>query len=98
MSSEGSCIRNLRVILILFEKVSGMRINFHKSELIPLHLDPESVHDLSHILHCPIDSLPFKYLGVPIHFERLRRKDLQHVINKLVKRIAEWRGWHIVVN
>jgi hypothetical protein len=38
MSSEDNCIKNLRIILMLFEKVSGMRINFHKSELIPVNL------------------------------------------------------------
>jgi hypothetical protein len=92
MSSEGSCIRNLRVILMLFEKVFGMRINFHKSELIPLNLEHESVHEISHLLHCPVGSLPFRYLGVPIRFERLSREDLQHVINKLVKMIVGWRG------
>jgi hypothetical protein len=91
MSSGGRCIRNLRVILSLFEKVSRMKINFHKSEIIPLNLEPESVHEISHLLHCPVGSLPFSYLGVPIHFERLRRGDLQPVINKLIKKIAGWR-------
>jgi hypothetical protein len=92
MSSEGSCIRNLRVILMLFDKVSRMRINFHKSEHVPLNLEPESVHEISHLLHCHVGSLPFRYLGVHIHFKRLKREDLQPIINKPIKRIAGWRG------
>jgi hypothetical protein len=49
---------------MLFEQVSGMRINFHKSEVIPLNLEEDVVHDISHILACPIGALPFRYLGV----------------------------------
>jgi hypothetical protein len=41
---------------------------------------------------CPIGCLPFKYLGVPIHFERLKREDLQPIIDKLIRKITGWRG------
>jgi hypothetical protein len=44
------------------------------------------------VLCCPIGTLSFKYLWVPIHFEKLKREDLQPVIDKLVKRAAGWRG------
>jgi hypothetical protein len=30
---------NLRWILTCFEQISGMRVNFHKSELIPINMD-----------------------------------------------------------
>jgi hypothetical protein len=41
---------------------------------------------------CPVGgNLPFKYLGVPLHFEKLRREDLQPIIDKLIKRSAGWR-------
>jgi hypothetical protein len=47
-------IRNLKVILCLFEMVSGVRINFHKSEIIPLNLDLEASHAVAHELSCPL--------------------------------------------
>jgi hypothetical protein len=59
-------IGNLKLVLNLFERVSGMRINFHKSELIPMNLGEEACHEISHILTCPMGSLPFKCLGVPL--------------------------------
>jgi hypothetical protein len=31
----------MKVVLMLFEKVSGMRINLNKSEFIPMNLDME---------------------------------------------------------
>jgi hypothetical protein len=33
-----------------------------------------------------------KYLGVPLHFEKLRREDLQPLIDSLLSRMAGWRG------
>jgi hypothetical protein len=77
---------------MLFEQVSGMRINFHKSECIPLNVEDSIVHEITHILNCPVGSLPFRYLGVPLHFEKLKREDLQPIIDKSIKRIAGWRG------
>jgi hypothetical protein len=81
-------LRNLRVVLSLFESIFGMRINFNKSEFIPLNLREELVHEIDHSLVCCTGSLPFMYLGVPLHFEKLKRKDVQPLVDKLVKRIA----------
>jgi hypothetical protein len=47
---------------------------------------------LPNVLNCPIGSLPIKYLGVPLHFEKLKREDLQPILDKFIKRIADWRG------
>jgi hypothetical protein len=38
---------NLKGILLWFEQISGMRVNFHKSELIPMNLTKVEAHDLS---------------------------------------------------
>jgi hypothetical protein len=75
---------------MLFENISGMRINFNKSEVVPMNLTDEEVHEVSHILNCPVGTLPFKYLGVPIHFEKLKREDLHPAVDKLIKRVVGW--------
>jgi hypothetical protein len=31
-------------------------------------------------------------LGIPLHYDKLRRADLQPLIDKILKRIAGWRG------
>jgi hypothetical protein len=69
-------LRNLKSVLAIFEQISGMRINFHKSELVPLNLDPDETHDIAHIFSCPVGTFPIRYLGVPLHFEKLRREDI----------------------
>jgi hypothetical protein len=91
-SVENAHLRNLKCILLWFEQVSGMRINFHKSEIVPFNLDERRIHMISLLFGCPIGSLPMKYLGVPLHVDRLRREDIQSVVDKIVKKIAGWRG------
>jgi hypothetical protein len=82
-------------VLSLFESISGMRINFNKSEFIPLNLGDELVHEIGHSLLCCTGSLPFRNLGVPLHFKKLKREDVQPLVDKLVKRITGWR-WRLL--
>jgi hypothetical protein len=41
---------------------------------------------------CKIRKFPFTYLGVPLHYEKLRREDIQPVMIKIMKMIAGWKG------
>ena len=41
---------------------------------------------------CKLASFPCKYLGVPIHFSKLKKEDLQPVVDKTIKRYGGWRG------
>ena len=55
----------LRMILIWFEAVSGLKINLGKSELVPVGV----VHNfdlLLNVLGCKQDTLPMKYLGLSL--------------------------------
>jgi hypothetical protein len=89
---DKNALRKLNIVLMLFDRVSGMKINFNKSEFVPMNLVDGEVHEVAHILDCPNGSIHFKYLGVPIHFEKLKREDLQPVVGKLIKRVVDWRG------
>jgi hypothetical protein len=43
---------NLKWILSCFEQISGMRINFHKSELIPINIEPKELLPFIEIFQC----------------------------------------------
>jgi hypothetical protein len=84
--------KNLKWVLTCFEQVSGMKVNYNKNELVPINLDENEIADFKEVFDCVVGSFPIKYLGVPLHHEKLRREDLQPIIDKILKRIAEWRG------
>jgi hypothetical protein len=77
---------------MLFERLFGMRINFNKNESIPTNLVDDEIHEISHILSCLWGLSLSSTFGVPIHFEKLKREELQPVVNKLIKRVVGWRG------
>jgi hypothetical protein len=68
-----------------------MKINFLKSEIVPMNMGEEVIHEISHILSCPVSSFLIKYLGIPLHFEKLKREVLQPILDKMIKGIAGWR-------
>ena len=67
--------KNLKLVLVAFEKLSGLKINFHKSELFCFGLAKERSKEFSELFGCNQGALPFKYLGIPMHFHRLLKKD-----------------------
>jgi hypothetical protein len=59
--------RNLKVILCLFEQMSGLKINFAKSDICCLGGALDREEDFERILTCKSGLLQMKYLGVPIN-------------------------------
>lgn len=62
---------NLKMILCAFEQVSGLNINFHKSEIICFGRAKETEQQYSSLFGCQTGDYPFKYLGIPMHYRRL---------------------------
>jgi hypothetical protein len=41
---------------------------------------------------CRLGTFPFTYLGVLLHYDKLRREDIQPILDKIIKRVAGWKG------
>jgi hypothetical protein len=50
-SANSSHLSNLKVVLMWFEQIFGMRVNFHKSEMIPMNLDAVEIRIAAQILN-----------------------------------------------
>lgn len=79
--NQSSC--NLKLILTYFEEIFGIRINYHKSELILVGVGDEDVVPFLENFQCVACSFPIKYLGVPLHYNKLTRADLQPILDKI---------------
>ena len=84
--------RALKWMLSCFEQLSGLKINYDKSDLVPIGMDHEETKNFAQIFCCKIGSFPFKYLGVPLYHSKLGSEDLQPVVDKILKRVAGWKG------
>ena len=84
--------KNMKIILCAFEQLSGLKINFHKSELFCYGEAKEHMEQYSQIFRCEIGNLPFRYLGIPMNHKRLNNKDWKMVEDRFQKKLSSWKG------
>jgi hypothetical protein len=84
-------VEALKLLLQGFENMSGLRINYTKSELIPLNISQQEGTTLANILGCKVGKLPITYLGTPLHWKKLNKNDWNFLINKIEKKITLWK-------
>jgi len=84
--------QNLKLILCAFEQLSGLKINFHKSELFCFGEAKEFEDHYMQLFGCNTGSFPIRYLGIPIHYRRLSNSDWLRVQEWLEKRLSSWKG------
>src|SRR4051812_15894141 len=58
--------RNLKLLLYLFESMSGLKINFEKSEVMMVLEDENKLFNYAELFNCQKGSWPIKYLGLPV--------------------------------
>jgi len=88
---------NMKMILCAFEQLSGLKINFHKSEIFCFGQAKEMEHHYSQLFGCQSGMYPFRYLGIPMHFRKLRNADWRIVEEKFEKKLSSWKGKHMSV-
>jgi hypothetical protein len=67
--------KNLKLVLSAFEKLSGFKINFHKSELFCFGETRDKSSDYVELFGCKEGEFPFRYLGIPMSHRRLSNSD-----------------------
>ena len=83
---------NMKLILSFFEQLSGLKINFHKSEIYCFGKAKERKVEYQNIFGCESGALPFKYLGIPIHYRRLLNKEWKSVEDRIEKKLGALVG------
>jgi hypothetical protein len=65
--------KNLKLALSAFQKLSGLKINFHKSEVFSFGETKERVY--VELFGCKEGTWPYRYLGIPMSPRKLFNKD-----------------------
>ncbi|KAM0848981.1 hypothetical protein ACQ4PT_026664 [Festuca glaucescens] len=63
-----------------------------KTEVFPVRCDEVDLADILADFPAKIATFPGKYLGLPLHFRRLRKVDLQLLIDKIAGKLLGWIG------
>jgi hypothetical protein len=83
---------NMKLILCIFEQLSRLKINFHKSEVFCFGKAKEVEDEYITLFGCPAGSFPFRYLGIPIDFRKLKNGEWKLVEDRFERKLASWLG------
>src|SRR5262249_3987981 len=89
-SADMDQLDTLKVILLFFEALSGLRANFQKSFMIPMG-NINNISQLAENLGCAVSHLPTTYLGLPLGARHNSLLIWEPIISRCVKKLANWK-------
>jgi hypothetical protein len=92
LENEDLSIANLKFILICFELLSGLKINYHKSEVVVMGVDAQEQARVANLLNFREGAFPFRYLGFPMSDKKHTIADMEPVVATFGGRMEPWQG------
>jgi len=82
----------MHAVLLLFEEMSRLKVNFHKSMLTGVNINETWLAEASLVMNCRRRSYPFVYLGIPIGGDSKKLSFWKPVIDRIVARLSMWNN------
>jgi hypothetical protein len=92
VEGDEDSIIHMKFILYCFEWLSGLKINYHKSEAYIFGMGQKEQWRIANMLNCQLGVLPMKYLGMPISDGSLGMVAFNCLVKKVANRIPPWKG------
>ncbi|KAE8810171.1 ABC transporter G family member 37 [Hordeum vulgare] len=92
VQGSASDIAHLKFLLLCFQEMFALTINFSKSEVMVLGYTYEEKLSIANRLNCRLRTFPTTYLGMPINDSRILEKDLRLAVDKFQHRVESWQG------
>ena len=87
--------KNLKLLLCAFEQLSGLKINFHKSEIFCYGAAKEMEESYTHLFGCNAGEYLFRYLGIPMHHRQLLNSEWRKVEERFQKKLSCWKAKYL---
>ena len=87
--------KNLKLLLCAFEQLSGLKINFHKSEIFCYGAAKEMQDFYTNLFGCNAGEYPFRYLGIPMHHRKLLNSEWGKVEERFEKKLSCWKAKYL---
>ena len=92
MAYDDKSIINMKFLLYCFEWMSGLKINYHKSEVLVFGVSEAEQIRMAKMLNCKIGSLSMTYLELPLSDRNVGAKSLEGPLTKMRKKLQPWKG------
>jgi len=85
----------MHTILLLFEALSGLKVNFSKSHLVGVNVAMSWLSKAVMVLNSKAGSILFMYLGLPIGRNAHWLSFWEPLINRIKTRLSSWKSKHL---
>ena len=85
-------VQEIMQILMSFGTASGLLTNIQKSAVYPICCEHLNLSQVMECFNYPVKNFPCTYLGLPLHTRKLRRVDIQPLVDKVAARLPAWKG------
>lgn len=92
--AEPDQVKHLRDILVIFEGVSRLHVNWDKSFIFPVN-QVGNLQELTEVLGCQMDSLPTKYLGLLLEAKNKELELWNGVLERCEKKLSRWKSQYL---
>jgi len=82
----------IKNILLSFQSLSGLVVNYNKSGLLVMGMDEVWGQQAAKVLECSLVQLPMMYLGIPLGASMRKSASWQCIIDKIHKRLQSWKS------
>jgi len=90
--AEVSQLCLIKKLLLSFQSLSGLAVNYKKSAFIVLGKDDVWAQNTADMLECTWVQLPILYLGIPLGENMRKLSSRQCVIDKVQRRLQSWKS------
>ena len=87
--------KNLKLLLCAFEQLSGLKINFHKSEIFCYGAAREMEPYYTSLFGCNAGKYPFRYLGILMHHRYLINSEWRKVEERFLQKLSCWKAKYL---
>ena len=88
-NAEVEQVLHVRLLLLCFQAVTGLKVNVAKSEMVPIK-EVNNVNALAEILGCKVGSLLMTYLGMPLGASHKSPSIWNPILEKIERKLAGW--------
>ncbi|WJZ91182.1 hypothetical protein VitviT2T_010279 [Vitis vinifera] len=84
-------LQNLKIILLVFGQVSGLKINLEKSTISGINTGQELLCSLTSVFDCKVSEWPLSYLGLPLGGNPKIIGFWDPVVERISRRLDGWK-------
>jgi hypothetical protein len=88
LQAEEQQLRLLKMIFLLFQRLSGLKLNLQKSMLLVTADRFNLVYELATIMQCQASKFPILHLGLPLSDKMLSKEAYNNILNREENRLV----------